>query len=150
MTVKDQRQGESEQLIGQILQTNWQSRQVDRQALAKRLILSTRQLNALIEPDPSAFHTYGIYLRALRFALEEAGLLDNPEIQGQLEFLVGEYSRDPHMSRILEVKRTVNRKLGVAPAQPGTEKQTDTRGVVALIVVVSVVLVLSLYVGLAT
>ena len=54
------------------------------------------------------------------------------------------------MSRILEVKQTINRKLGVAPAQPGPEKPTDTRGVVALILVVSVVLALSLYVGLAT
>lgn len=150
MQVKDQRQGEAEQFIGQILQTNWHSKQIDRQALAKRLILSTRQLNALAVPDPSAFHTYGIYIRALRLALGEAGLLNDNEVVKRIEFLEECYSRDPHMSRILEVKQTINRKLGVAPAQPGPEKPTDTRGVVALILVVSVVLALSLYVGLAT
>ena len=145
-----QRPIEAEQFIGQSLRASWQARQIDQQALAKRLILSVRQLNALAVADPSAFHTYGIYLRALRFAAQEARLLENPQVHEQLELLVEHYSRDPHSSSIDKVKQTVNRKLGVAPRQPDTEKQVDTRGVVALLLIVAVVVVLSAYVGLAT
>lgn len=148
----DQREADCEQSLGHALQTNWQLRQVDRTALGKRLILSVRQLNALVVCDPSAFHTYGLYLKGLRSALQEAGLLDDPLILEKLDFLVTRYSQQPHMRRILEVEKTLNRKLALAPTQsdqPDSKKQADARGVVALILVVTVVLVLSLYVGLS-
>ncbi len=150
MQSEDHRQGEFEKDLGQILQARWSSAHADRAAIAKRLILSQRQLNALVQADPTAFHTYGIYLRALRMALQQAGVLQDAEVVERLEFLAERYLRNRHVSGILEVKRTVNRKLGVAPREPGAEKQTDARGVVALVVVVTVVLVLSVYVGLST
>jgi len=134
-----------EQYLADRLSQSWQARSVDRAALAKTLILSSRQLDALLVADSAAFHTYGIYLRAIRRALEEAGIASEPEVAACLDTLVHAYSQEPGVSQILAVRKTINQKLGVAPHDEGPPKPIDVRGVVALIGLAMVVLVLSLY-----
>ncbi len=43
---------------------------VDRDTLANSLMLSPKQIKALEQGDRCSFHAYGIYLRAMRQALD--------------------------------------------------------------------------------
>ncbi|MCD8536275.1 MAG: hypothetical protein LRY56_01665 [Burkholderiaceae bacterium] len=146
-----QPQPDSEQYLVSRLRENWRSRAIDREILAKNLILSHRQLQALEAADHSPFHTYGIYLRALRCALDDAQLLNDPEVSSCLQTLIHDYINTPPMTHVLQVKQTVNKKLGVAPALVKAD-QTSRLGTGLTIVLVvlsmlltAVLLSLSLY-----
>lgn len=65
----DLSQAACELFLAQCLEDNWQIRAVEPVLLGKRLILSKQQLTALTRAESTAFHTYGVYLRALRLAL---------------------------------------------------------------------------------
>jgi hypothetical protein len=147
MKINDQTVAECEQALAAALEQSWQARGIDRDVLAKRLILSARQLDALCHADASAFHTYGIYLRATRFALQESNLLSDPANEQALQILVQAYQQDPGTSPILNVRNAVNRKLGEAPGEPRSDNGNDARGMAALGAIVAVLVVLSIYVG---
>ena len=137
-----QRQPDCERYLANRLCERWQARLVDRDALAKHLILSPKQLDALGQADPSPFHTYGIYLRAMRQALVDAQLLDDSEVQACLQKLVDDYIETPSTSHVLQVKQIVNKKLGVAP--PKAEPESAPKPVRAVKIVFAVFAVLAL------
>lgn len=143
-----QRQPDCERYLANRLCERWQSRLVDRDALAKHLILSPKQLDALGQADPSPFHTYGIYLRAMRQALGESQLLDDPEVQACLQKLVDDYMETPSTSHVLQVKQIVNKKLGVAPPQVEPELSTQPLRAIKVVLAVFVILFVALLLGL--
>jgi hypothetical protein len=131
-----------EQYLASRLAQSWQVSGVDREELGKQLILSVRQLNALQAADCSAFHTRGIYLRSLRQALEQAQLLDEPEVLKRIEALMTEYTESPHTSHVLKVEQTVNRKLGVTGPDVYVERVVNLRGAIATVVLLLTVVLL--------
>lgn len=135
-----QSQLDCEIYLARRLRAVWQARAVDRDTLAKSLILSPKQLEALEQGDPSSFHTYGIYLRAMRQALGQAQLLEDPEVLACLQRLVDDYTRKPPMSHVVQVKHTVNKQLGVAPQDAHPDRHPKRNGVYALVVCALVLL----------
>jgi len=138
-----------EQYLASCLAESWQARSVDRLELAKRLILSVKQLDALQKADPAPFHTHGIYLRAMRKALEEAQLFDDPEVLRCLEALESDHRRIPNISHVLQVKQTVNKKLAVAPPERNPHEATSPRSGIAVVLVLSVTMLLVLILALS-
>jgi len=140
-------QNECERLLGRRLSDAWQCKTVVRNQLAKRLVLSTKQLSALENADASQFHTYGIYLRALRHALAEADLLEQSDVKDCLQTLDECYLATPHMTQILRIRSTMSQKLGEAPPEvdPGYFHSSRARVVfVVLVVIATCFLVLTL------
>lgn len=138
-----QRKPDCEQYLARRLSESWLARAVEREALAKQLILSRKQFDALEAADPSPFHTYGIYLRAMRSALKEAQLLEDPEVLNCLETLVSDYMRSPSISHVVQVKQTVNKKLGVAPPDRKPAESPSPRAGLALVLAVFAILFLA-------
>jgi len=68
--------------------------------------------------DDSAFHTRGLYLRAVEQAIQEAGLKDDPDVIENLSRLSEHYAQTPRGSQISLVQQTVNKRLAIAPRDP--------------------------------
>jgi len=133
-------QNECERLLGRRLSDAWQRKTVVRNQLGKRLILSNKQLIALENADASQFHTYGIYLRALRHALADADLIEQSDVKDCLQTLDECYLATPHMTQILRIRSTMNQKLGEAPPEvdPGYFHSSRARVVFVVLIVVAV------------
>lgn len=108
-----------QQLLATRLKQAWAIESVDRLKLSKRLRLSTRHLKALETGIDDAFHTRGLYLRALVQAVNEAGLKGDAEINECLDCLFQHYTHTPRGSQIALVQQTVNKRLGEAPRDLG-------------------------------
>lgn len=138
-----QNQLECQQLLAARLKASWVSVPIDRTALSKTLRLSTRQLLALETGEDGAFHTRGLYLRAIEQALQEAGLKDDPEVVECLACLHQHYAQTPRGSQIYLVQQTVNKRLAIAPKDPSERApiRIGAFGVVMVIVALVVVAV---------
>lgn len=115
--ISTEQQKQTEQRLAGRLVGQFARQAPDRSALTKRLLLSGAQLDALLAGDPSAFHTYGIYLRALEQLMGLIGLLDDPEAMQDLQTLQAGYDQSPRGTHIRKVRETINQSLGVAPSE---------------------------------
>jgi hypothetical protein len=132
-----------QRLLAERLKKTWVSQAVDRAQLSKSLRLSERQISALESGQDDAFHTRGLYIRALEQALQEAGLQDDAEASECLACLLQHYAQTPRGSQIALVQQAVNKRLGVAPKDP-TDRPPARFGLfgVAMIIAVLVAIVI--------
>lgn len=132
-----------QRLLAARLKETWASQAIDRAQMSKLLRLSPRQLSALESGQDDAFHTHGLYIRALEQALQEAGLQDDAEASECLACLLQHYAQTPRGSQIALVQQTVNKRLGVAPRDP-SERTPARFGLfgVAMIIAVLVAIVI--------
>jgi hypothetical protein len=132
-----------QRLLAARLKKTWASQAVDRAQLSKSLCLSPRQLSSLASAQDDAFHTRGLYIRALEQALQEAGLQEDAEVSECLATLRQHYAQTPRGSQIALVQQTVNKRLGVAPRDPN-ERPPARFGLfgIAMIIVLLVVIVI--------
>lgn len=126
-----QSRSDCESYLASRLRESWQSHAVDFEQLAKQLIVSPKQIQALQTGDAGCFHTYGIYLRTLRQALEQAQILHDPLVLQCLETLVTDYISSPQTSEVLRVKHTVNKKLAEVSPDTTTSQTSNVRALVA-------------------
>jgi len=125
--------------LAQRIQEQLTLRPIDRDELVKQLIVSPKQLQALLAAEPDQFHTYGIYLRSLTRLLALAGLAGDPLCKQDLDCLEQFYAKSPRGSDIRRVRDTINRMLGEAPAEPSTQPPSK-RAITVILVVFFVVL----------
>ncbi|MFO7746733.1 MAG: hypothetical protein R6V42_02880 [Orrella sp.] len=137
---------DSQHLLGSRLKEAVNARAMDLDKLAKRVLVSRRQLNGLFTGLSEDFHTYGLYLKALRRALDEVGKSGEAEVEDDYAILMQHYQTTPRGKKILEVQRVVNKALGEAPAEDDA-RQTGfvrvTPWLVVGIITVAVVMTLS-------
>lgn len=135
---------DTQYLLGSRLKEAVNARTVDLDKLAKRVLVSRRQLNGLFTGLSEDFHTYGLYLKALRRALDEVGQSGETEVEKSYAILMQHYQTTPRGKKILEVQRVINKALGEAPAQDDA-RQTGFVGVTPWLVVglITVVVVMT-------
>ena len=90
---------------------------VDSASFGKQILTSTCQLHSLQNGTVDGFYTYGLYLKALRRALDGLGLSEDSEIESQYRRLVEHHEKSPHGQQIMAVRQVVNKTLGKAPSQ---------------------------------
>jgi septal ring factor EnvC (AmiA/AmiB activator) len=125
---------ECQRRLAQRIEEQLTLRPIDREELVKQLIVSPKQLQALLAAEPEQFHTYGIYLRALTRLIALTGLADDPRTQQDLECLEQYYAKSPRGSDIRRVRDTINRMLGEAPAEPSAH--VPSKGALTVILLV--------------
>jgi hypothetical protein len=138
-----------QQLLTARLKASWACGSIDRVKLSKTLRISSRQLLALESGQDDAFHTRGLYLRALAQALNEAGLKDDTEITECLACLSQHYTQTPRGSQIALVQKTVNKRLGFAPLEPG-ERPPARFGLLGAAMIVAVLVAVAIGVSSQT
>lgn len=132
-----------QQRLASRLKETWATESVDRIKLGKELRLSSLQLKALETGHEGAFHTRGLYLRALEQAVNEAGLKDDAELIDCLAFLKQHYTETPRGSQIALVQKTVNKRLGVAPSDTG-ERPPARFGLLGAAMIVAVLVAIAI------
>jgi len=113
---------EMQYLLGSRLKEAVNALTLDLDKLAKRVLVSRRQLNGLFEGLSDDFHTYGLYLKALRRALDEVGQSGETEVEDNYAILMQHYQTSPRGKKILEVQQVINKALGEAPAEDNTRQ----------------------------
>lgn len=108
--------GQIQVTIGLALQEAFEHTTLEGQVLCKALLVSQVQLNALFEGDARKFHSYGIYLRSLRSALDKL-LPRETEIHDKLAVLERHYLCTPRGSEIRRLKKTNDTSLVSAPGK---------------------------------
>jgi hypothetical protein len=91
--------------------------------------------------DDSAFHTRGLYLRAVEQAIQEAGLKDDPDVIENLSRLSEHYAQTPRGSQISLVQQTVNKRLAIAPRDPIERPPSRIGAFGAVILIISLVVI---------
>lgn len=82
---------DTQDLLGSLLKEAVNAQTVDLDKLAKRALVSKRQLNGLFTGQSDDFHTFGLYLKALRRALDEVGQSGETEVEDNYAFLMQHY-----------------------------------------------------------
>lgn len=100
--------------IGSSLEQAAKSSATERESLCKSLLISHVQLTALFEGDTQKFHSYGIYLRNLKAALDTL-IPNQTAIHEQLKVLERHYFSTTRGSEIRRLQQTVNASLATAP-----------------------------------
>lgn len=137
---------DTQDLLGSRLKEAVNAQTVDLDKLAKRALVSRRQLNGLFTGQCDDFHTYGLYLKALRRALDEVGQSGETEVEDNYAVLMQHYQTTPRGKKILEVQRVINKALGEAPAEDEARKSGFVRMTPWLVVgLIAVAAVMTFY-----
>lgn len=128
-----------QQLLAALLKEKWATQEIDRIGLRKTLRVSMRQLLALENGDDGAFHTRGLYLRAVEQAVQTSGLQDDSEVIDCLACLYQQYAQTPRGSQISLVQQTLNKRLAIAPSDSSDKAPLRVGFFGALVVIVVLV-----------
>lgn len=84
----------------------------DPTSFTKQILISKYQLNSLQNGTVAGFYTYGLYLCALRRAINCLGLNGDTDIEAKYAKLVQHHNNSPKGQQIIAVQKVVNKKLG--------------------------------------